>query len=140
MSNKHTHDVFEKQLLLERKGIISDPKNVRMSKNETELHVACRYLAAHLLKQADRAVDTEAEVTGTKNRIDVLDYGEPDELPLAVEFQMQITKDVIQSKLKRYVEDGPCRDCLFLNPSESLSSDPKLSEITSWLRRELPSV
>lgn len=137
MSNKAAHDTWEKGVLLDRHGFDADPNRVRIHSNETPKHVAVRFLCAYLLQQAGRAWDVEAEVTESGDRVDVLDFGDFDEEPLAIELESQPDRKTLESKVERYVKNGPCRDVL---PLDLRDCPDEIDAIIGWLNREIAGV
>ena len=135
MSSKRQKDTYRKTKRLKRYGVDVDPKNVRIHKDETELPVVARRLCGYILQNADRSWDEEVEVGN--GRVDVLDYGDFDEAPLAIEFESNPTQPTIDEKVEKYCDAGPCRDVLILD----LRNAPNhIDELADWIEGELAGV
>jgi len=78
-------------------------------------------LVAHAATNAGYRVASEVE-HGSRGEIDVLIYGHPDRLTLAVECETSPTDDVIEDKVDRYIRDTPIDDLALVNVS-TLSTD-----------------
>lgn len=137
MTSKADVDVHRTKQRLQRYGFNADPKRTRISKHESVEHVVCRYVCGLILAKAGRAFDTEVVVNEYGDRVDVLDFGDLEELPLAVEFESSPDGPTIESKLERYVHSGPCRDMILYDLRECPNTLP---EIEAWIKSDLAGV
>lgn len=137
MTNKQEADTYWKGQRLERYGFDADPNRVRIHKTETPLHICARFLCGYVLQSADRAWDVECIVTDSGDRVDVLDFGEFDEEPRAIEFESNPDRKTVRSKATRYAIEGPLSDVLVLDLREC---PERVDEIPEWIRSELGGV
>lgn len=133
--NRKTADSYHKRKRLQRYGFDADPRDVRVHRDETPEHVTARRLCGYVLQQADRSWAEEVETPN--GRIDVVDFGDFDEEPLAIEFESVPDQPTIDDKLRKYVENGPCRDLIMFDLRECPET---VGEIPEWIRGGLAGV
>lgn len=135
MTSKADADTWRTKKRLNRYGFDADPNSTRIDAHETPEHVACRYLCGLVLAKAGRAFDTEVVVNQeTGDRVDVVDFGDLEEPPLAIEFESAPDQPTIDSKLDRYVFNGPCRDLILFDLREC---PIELEAIVEWIQTQL---
>ena len=134
MTSKADYQTHQTKKRLQRYGVNADPKHTRIDAGETELHVASRALCGLVLARAGHAFDIEVKINDAGDRIDVLDFGGPDEHPIALEFESAPTKPTIETKLDKYVRNGPCRDCIVFDLRDAPTD---IDELTEWIEGQL---
>lgn len=137
MTSKREAETWYTEKRLDRYGFDADPNRVRIYKSETPKHVTARFLCGYVLQKAGRAWDVECTVTESGDRVDVLDFGDFDEDPLAIELESAPDSATVEDKLERYVYNGPCRDIL---PLDLRDCPNDIAGIVSWLQSEVGGV
>lgn len=88
------------------------------SGSETPLHAHAKMSAAFILRENGYRVDSEVK-HDTRGEIDILAYGHESRLsPIAVEVESNPFGEVVQDKLKRYVDGTPITEMYLINVSE----------------------
>lgn len=82
--------------------------------SESEKHIAVKSLVGLAGKEAGYRVSSEV-THQHRGEIDVLLFGCPDRLTLAIEVETNPTDDVIEDKFDRYVDGTPIDDMITLN-------------------------
>lgn len=101
------------------------------SGSETLEHWISKCVVGFVLKQQGYRISSEVE--GPNGEADVLFYGTEDE-PAVVEVETNPTEDVIESKLRRYVDGEPIRECYVL-PVEDMPEN--IHDAREWAEAEL---
>lgn len=142
MSNKKTHSDWQTRKEIGKAGYHLKGQEVRFhNKNETHLHAVVKCLVCKLISEAGRSWSCEVPIGDKSDPIgyvDCLDLGGIDRDPVAIEVESNSSPQVEAEKREKYTV-GPIRECLVLDLGE-LGDDPTVSEITSWLKTELPAV
>ena len=91
------------------------------SGSETARHAVAKMLVAHAGSNAGYRVSSEVPHSH-RGEVDILLWGHPDRLTLAVECEVSPTDDVVEDKVDRYIRDTPIDDLALVNVS-TLSTD-----------------
>lgn len=81
--------------------------------SESPIHIVAKSLSAMVLLENGYRVSSEVEVP--KGEIDIVGWGNPDRLTLAVEAEQNVSDDVVRDKLDRYVGGTPIDDLVVLD-------------------------
>lgn len=87
------------------------------SGSETVKHLVAKALVAHAGLELGYKVDSEVSHSH-RGEVDILLFGNPDRLMLAVECETSPTDEVIQDKVDRYVKNTPIDDLVLVNVTE----------------------
>lgn len=100
--------------------------------SETVKHSVGKMLAAHAGHNAGYRVSSEVE-HAHRGEIDVLLYGNPERMTLAVEVETSPTDDVIEDKVDRYIRGTPIDDIAIVNattlPTDMLNAYGEVKEV-----------
>lgn len=133
MTSKQDHDEWVKGTNLTDAGFDLKPQPaVRIhNRNETDKHLLVKAMVAKVLWDRGHKFDTEVQAPG--GRVDVLDFGLPEDPPVVYEVETDCSEQVREEKVAQYAVD-PVRDVLFLDPTEAPDSIPELRE---WVERRV---
>lgn len=85
--------------------------------SETYQHWMGKCAAAYVGVENGYRVDSETEHQ-ERGEIDILLYGNPERITLAVEIETDPENDVVQDKLERYVYNTPIQDMILIDVDE----------------------
>jgi hypothetical protein len=102
------------------------------SGSETIKHAVAKMLVAQAGARNGYRVSSEVDHSH-RGEIDILLWGNPDRLTLAVECETSPTDDVIEDKVDRYVRDTPIDDLVLVNvtelPTDMLDAYAEIMEV-----------
>jgi len=119
MSDKRRADKHKAYQLLKRNGVdLQQHNQIRFnSGSETWRHVICKAAVAYIGQANGYWVSSEVDAKW--GEIDVLLWGHPDRMTIAVEVETSPTEAVKEDKIQRYVRKQPGIDEMYLvNVSE----------------------
>lgn len=133
MSNLRTQQEFrQRQVLKEAGWSVSQTDSIEFNAgSESYEHFLTKSIVAYEMKK--RGFRVASEVEGPGGEVDLVFYGTEDH-PLAIEVEKNITEEVIQDKLERYVYGEPFRDMLVIDVDELPEN---IDEARTWIRGEL---
>lgn len=133
VSNLRTQQEFrQRQVLKEAGWSVSQTDSIEFNAgSESYEHFVTKSIVAYEMK--NRGFRVASEVEGPGGEIDLVFYGTEDH-PLAIEVEKDITEEIIQDKLERYVYDEPFRDMITIDVDE-LPDD--LQKAREWVQNQL---
>lgn len=141
MTNKRQHEKYAQYRELKNAGYqIHDDIGIRPnSGSETLTHWIAKCVGAHVLTNAGFRVDSEVEryeyptAASAVGEVDLLAFGHEDRLPIVLEMERDVDRDVVKDKLEKYHVE-PIRE-VFVIAVDDLSDDPE--EMRDEIRAEI---
>ncbi len=137
MTDKQTADQWQKQQSFENAGYFPrDDNGIRLhSADETVKHLLVKSLVARELAKRRGPDGYDTEVRSQNGRVDVLDYGAPDEPPAVYEIQTNCTRSEKLAKVEQYaIGPIPPERIYFLDPTEAPDD---VHELAAWVNHEV---
>lgn len=138
MTDKATADEWQKRTDLTEQGVETRAySSIHVdSGTETPKHLVVKALVARELQRRRGSNRWDTEVKVGEGRVDILDYGPPDEPPAIYEVETGLTRETKLSKIERYTKNTPIPETqvYFLDPLEAPDSIPELVE---WVNTQV---